>query len=261
MLKTINDIRENRQVLRSQFYANLKITVVTTRLGVLWWIFDPLIFMAMYYFVIQIVFQKGGPGYHLLALCGIVTWQSFSRSVNQCTTALVRNAALIKQAALPMVLYILITPVIQAFFYLIGLTIIMVWNYPALGIHTLAIFILVALMILMSITAGMFLSIFHAYARDTGNLVSYALRFGFFMSPVLYPAEKIYDNESIPEVAKFFYSLNPMVHFISAVRELLLNGRMFDWQPILIVFAVTICFLQIGLLFFRKNSYYVPKMI
>lgn len=261
MLDIIIDIWENRHALRSQFYVNIKTTVATTKLGILWWILDPLLLMLIYYFVVKIVFDRGGPNYHLFALCGIVTWQSFSRSINLCTSALTRSAGLIKQASLPMVLYVIISPIVQAFFCLIGLIIIMIWNYQALGLYTMSIVILVFLMIIMSFTAGLFLSIFEVYIRDTGKLVTYILKFGFYISPILYSPDRIYEIPSIPEYAKVLYSLNPMVHLITAVRDLLFYGKMFDFRPILIVFAVTCVIMQFGLFFFRRVSPYVPKMI
>ena len=261
MLRATKDIWENRHALRSQFYVNIKTTVATTRLGLLWWILDPLLLMLIYYFVVKVVFDRGGPNYHLFALCGIVTWQSFSRSISLCTSSLTRSAGLIKQASLPMVLYVIISPVVQAFFYLIGLIIIMIWNNQALGLYTMSIVILVFLMIIISFTAGLFLSIFEVYIRDTGKLVTYILKFGFYISPILYSPDRIYEIPSIPEYAKVLYSLNPMVHLITAVRDLLFYGKMFDFRSILIVFAVTFVIMQFGLFFFRRVSPYVPKMI
>jgi ABC-type polysaccharide/polyol phosphate export permease len=234
---------------------------VTTRLGLLWWVLDPLIFMGIYYFVVSIVFNRGGPNYHLFALCGIVTFQSFSRSISLSTSSLVRNAGLIKQASIPIFFFVIIPPVVQAFFYLIGLLIILLWNWGVIGLHTLAIVVLVILMPLMACAAGMFLSVCHVYVRDTGKFVAYILRFGFFMSPVLYAPDRIYDNPSIPDLAQNLYALNPMVHYITAVRDLLFYGRMFDVQAICLLFAVTILVLQLGLWFFRNKSLSVPKMI
>jgi len=261
MLRFVKEIWENRHALRSQFYVNIKTTVATTRLGLLWWLLDPLLLMLIYYFVVKVIFDRGGPNYHLFALCGIVTWQSFSRSITLCTSSLTSNAGLIKQASVPMVLYVIISPLVQVFFYLIGLAIIMIWNWPVLGIQTIGVFILAFLMILISFTAGLFLSIFEVYIRDTGKLLSYVLRFGFYISPILYSPDRIYEISSIPDYAKTLYSLNPMVHFITAVRDLLFFGRMFDYLPIMITFGVTLCIMQIGLVFFRRVSPYVPKMI
>ncbi len=261
MLRLSKDIWENRHALRSQFYVNTKTTVATTKLGMLWWILDPLFLMLIYYFVVKVIFNRGGPNYHLFLLCGLVTYQFFSRSIALCTGALVRSEGLIKQASLPMVIYVIISPLVQAFFCIIGFIVIMIWNYHALGLHTLSIVVPVFLTIMISFTAGLFLSIFEVYIRDTGKLISYVLRFGMYLSPVLYASDRIYDNPSIPEYAKALYSLNPMVHVITAVKDLLFHGRMFDPVPLLIVFAAVFAIMQFGLFFFRRSSPYVPKML
>jgi len=260
MLTLIKDIRENRYALWNQFYVNIKTTVATTKLGTLWWILDPLFLMLIYYFVVKFIFNRGGVGYHLFILTGLVTYQAFSRSVSLCTTALVRSEGLIKHASLPMVVYILVSPFVQAFFCMIGIIIVMMWNFQALRAHTLAIFIPVFLMMIISFTAGLFFSIFEVYSRDTGKFVEYILRFGMFLSPVLYSADKIRDMQSGPEYLKILYFANPMVHVITAVRDILFYGKMFDVGPMLIVFAAVLVFMQLGLIFFRRLSPHVSKM-
>lgn len=261
MLRLTKDIWKNRYALRSQFYVNIKTTVATTKLGMLWWILDPLFLMLIYYFLVNVIFNRGMPNFHLFLLCGLVTYQSFSRSVVLCTGALVRSEGLIKQASLPMVIYLVISPLVQAFFCMIGLIVIMIWNYHALGLHTLSIVVPVFLVIIISFTAGLFLSIFEVYIRDTGKLITYILRFGLYLCPVLYSPDRIYESQSIPEYVKTLYSLNPMVHVITAVHDLLFYGKMFDPVPILIVFASVLVIMQFGLFFFRRVSPYVPKML
>lgn len=259
MIQAARDIRHNLHALRVQFFVTIKTTVATTRLGALWWILDPLILMLLYTFVVKIVFDRGGPNYHLFALCGIVTWQSFSRSVTLCSTALKRNSQLIKQSSLPIHLYILLPPVVQSFFYIIGLGIVAVWNNSAVGWHTLAVFLLLLPMIFIPYALGLFLSIFTVKLPDIGKVVPYVLRFGFYVSPILYPPERIYELQNIPPSFKFFYALNPMVHVITAVRDLLLTGKMFNINSMFIILAVTIIFMQVGIVYFRAVSRYVPK--
>jgi ABC-type polysaccharide/polyol phosphate export permease len=259
MVIVITDIRDNLHALRIQFFVTIKTTVATTRLGILWWVLDPLILMLIYTFVVKIVFDRGGQDYHLFALCGIVTWQSFSRSVSLSSTALTRNAQLIKQSSLPMHLYIILPPVVQSFFYLIGLGIVATWNHNAAGWHTLTVFFLLLPMILIPYSAGLFLSIFTVKVPDIGKVIPYLLRFGFYMSPILYPPERVYELQSIPPVFKSLYALNPMVHVITAVRDLLFTGRMFNITTMLIILGVTLVFMQVGIVFFRSSARMIPK--
>lgn len=261
MLRLTKDLWENRHAMRSQFYVNTRTTVTTTKLGMLWWILDPLFLMVIYYFVFGVIFQRGTPSFHLFLLCGLVAYQFFSKSVSLCTRALIMNEGLIKQASIPMVLYLIVSPLVQSFFCIIGFTVIMVWNYTALGLHTLAIIFPVFLIILMSFAAGLFLSIVNVYIRDTEKFVTYALRFGLYLNPVLYSADMIYDNPSIPVHLKTLYALNPLVHVLIAVKDVLFRGQMFDPVPLLMILPILLVVIQIGLLFFRKVSPYVPKML
>jgi ABC-type polysaccharide/polyol phosphate export permease len=52
-----------------------------------------------------------------------------------------------------------------------------------------------------------------------------------------------------------------MVHVITAVKDILFFGKMFDPIPLLWVFLGILLFMQLGLLFFRKASPYVPKLL
>jgi len=261
MKRLVKDLLENRHALQIQFKVNAKTTVATTKLGTLWWILDPLFLMVIYYFVFKVIFNRGGPNYHLSILCGLVTYQFFTRTVSACTRALVTNESLIKQASLPMILYLVISPLVQALFCMIGYVIIMIWNYPALGLHTLAIIFPVVLAGLLTFTLGLYLSIFEVYVKDTGKLIGYILRFGLWLCPILYSADMIYDNPNIPQYVKVLYSLNPMVHVITAVKDILFFGKMFDPIPLLWVFFGILLFMQLGLLFFRKASPYIPKLL
>lgn len=261
MIQALKDIHKNFHAIRIQFFVSLKTTVASTRLGVLWWILDPLILMLLYTFVVKIVFARGGPDYHLFALCGIVTWQSFSRSVSISSTALIRNASLIKQTKLPMHLYVMLPPVVQSFFYLIGLGIVVIWNYHMIGWHTFAVLFLFLPMALIPYSMGLFLSILTAKIGDVGKVVPYILQLGFYLSPVLYPAERVYEHKNLPAIFKAFYALNPMVYIIEAVRDLLLKGKMFDIPNMLIILGATLLLLQSGMLFFRVQSRSVPKEI
>jgi ABC-type polysaccharide/polyol phosphate export permease len=261
MIQAAKEIWDNRQTLGCQFNVNIKTTVITTKLGALWWVLDPLFFMCIYYFVIVIIFRRGGENYHLFALSGIVTWQAFTRSVTLCANSLVRSAGLIKQISLPMFLYVVISPIVQAFFYSIGLILIILWNIGVVGYHTFAVIVLILLMIVMTSAVGLFLSIIQVYVRDTARFIAYALRMGFWLSPVLYSADRFLGNKALPVWAKTLYASNPMVHFLSAVRDVVLYGRMFDWSKIIIMFVIAGVVLQLGLLFFRKISPSVPKRL
>lgn len=127
------------------------------------------------------------------------------------------------------------------------------------GWHTLAIFPLLVPMILIPYTIGLFLSIFTVKLPDIGKVLPYILRFGFYMSPILYSPERVYELPNVDPFLKSLYALNPMVHVITAVRDVLFTGQMFNTSNMLIIMAVTLVFMQAGIMFFRTNARMIPK--
>jgi len=53
--------------------------------------------------------------------------------------------------------------------------------------------------------------------------------------------------------------MNPMVHVITAVRDVLFTGKMFDISTMFIILTVTLVFTQVGIIFFRANERMIPK--
>lgn len=140
-----------------------------------------------------------------------------------------------------------------------GLSIVAVWNNNVVGWQFLAAILLLLPMILIPYTLGLFLSIVTVKVPDIGKMVPYLLRFGFYISPVLYPPERIYELQNIPPLFKSLYVLNPMVHVITAVRDLLFTGKMFNIANMFIIMGVTLVFMQFGIVFFRSFERMIPK--
>jgi ABC-type polysaccharide/polyol phosphate export permease len=261
MIKFISLLLRHRHAVQIQFWVNIKTTVATTRLGPLWWILDPLLLMAIYTFVIRIVFERGGPDYHIFALCGIVSWQSFSRSFTLSASSLRSNASLIRQSFLPLEIYVFIPSIVQSFFYIAGLFIICIWRYDLIGIHTFAMPLLLLPLIFLSFGLGLFFSILEVYLPDTAKFLPYILRLGFYVTPILYSVDRIYSLTGVPDFFKLIYTLNPLVHIITFVRDIFFVGQMFNVSQYLILLCLIGILVQVGLCFFRHYSSDIAKSL
>lgn len=239
----------------------IKTSVATTRLGFVWWIVDPLIMMMIYYFIVVVIFTRGGPGYHLFVLCGIIAWRFFSSAIIGSSGSLFSNRNLIQQIEFPLPLFVLVQPIVRLFFAIFGIIIIIIWNIEILGWHTLGVIPLLLAITLLSYGIGLFLSVINVYFTDMNKLISYVLRAGFFISPVLFPPSRVLDNEKIPEIVKGVYGLNPMAWIITELRSVILEGQMFSWSEFMILFLVIILIIQIGLIWLRINSSRIVKIL
>jgi len=261
MNKYIDNIYSYKNALATLTRVNIKKTVSSSRLGWLWWLIDPLILMLIYYFMVKVIFQRGGENYHLFILCGIIIWQSFARIINTNTKALLSNRGLIRQVVIPYEILLSVPAFVQVFFIMIGAIIVMLLNHQNIGMHSLAVIPLTILVGLFGTALGLFLSVFQVYIRDTAEFVRYAVRAGFFLSPVLYPPSRVMESDAIPAFVKTIYTLNPMVWIITAYRDVLLYGQLFEWSGYFNVLLYTLVILQGGLWWLRSQSSRVIKSL
>ncbi len=261
MKKLINEISSNYSALISLTEANLKTTVETTRLGWFWWIINPLVMMGIYYFFVNIIMNRGGDNYHLFVLTGLIAWQYFNNSFLGTVKVIVQNSQLIKQVSLPIPMLILIPVLVQMIFAVIGVAVLMIWNYEALGLQT---FLVIPLLLLTGMTSyglGLFVSVCNVYIGDIEQLLHYVMRMGFFLSPVLFSLETVMQSDRLPDYFKFLFQVNPMAILITAYRAILLDGNVFDFKGILILVICLVALIQLGLFWVRMNSSQIVKML
>ncbi len=261
MFKLFSEIRKHKHALYALIKVDVKTTVSSTRFGWLWWLFNPLITMLIYYFFVGIILNRGGENYHLFVLTGIVAWQMFSGAISGSIVAIAKNKQLIKQVALPVEMLVLIPVFVHLFFGGVGILIVMLWNFEAIGFVSL---ICLPLLLLIAISAyglGLFLSVINIYFNDTKKFVAYILRAGFFLSPILYPVTRITENEMIPSYVIYILKLNPMTQIIPELRSVLLGGVFTSLYSLTILTIVLGIIVQFGLLWIRNNSKTLIKML
>lgn len=261
MKQLFREIQENTSALFTLIEVNIKTTVATTRLGWLWWVINPLITMGIYYFFVHVIMDRGGSNYHLFILTGLIAWQTFSAALTGTTKVITSNKQLIRQVALPIAMLTAIPVLVQLFFNSIGIFIILIWNYKAIGWHSLSVILLLILLGLIVYGLGLFLSVLSVYLTDTKQILAYVLRAGFFLSPVLFPASRITESDKLPEIAKIAFQLNPMTWLLTAFREVLLEGHMFSWRRYFIMLSISLVIIQLGLFWQRANASRIIKML
>ncbi len=201
-----------------------------TALGVLWAYAQPLLTVAAYYLVFDVVFAMrlgaGAPahavGTYLIA--GMLPWMAFSDALTRGMTSLLEAASVLQKNALPPMLFPLRAVLASAVVYA-PLLVLLVFAYAPLHRFAPALMVLpalVALQVLLCVLWGSVLAVLAAALRDVMQLVTFALSLGIFLSPVLFPAHLF------PEAWRWALWLNPMTAWVSSYQTLLLQGA---WPP------------------------------
>lgn len=252
-----------RELLLALVWKDVRVRYRYAAAGFLWAVLQPVALMLVLSFVFTVVLRdkaalagaEGGAPYAVLLLCGLLFWQCFSESVSAATQSLLDNQSLIKKVRFTrevIPLAALGYPMVNLAIGLLVFTLVQ----AALGGRpqpTIAALPLV-FAIQAALTAGLalLLSCGNLLYRDVGYMTGVALLFGFYASPVLYPAALVADAATLPEWAKTLYHANPMAGLITAYRDLLIHGALPDWRALAWPATAAAAALGAGCVVFRR---------
>lgn len=217
--------------------------------------------MAIYYFLVKGVFGRGGEDYHIFVLTGIVIWQFFTKSIMATLNVISGSKQVIRQIAFPLPVLIAIPVVTNFFFAFVGMFIVVIFNFSIISFNVLAIVPLLFIVALLSYGVGLFSSVVSVFFSDIRQLISYILRAGFFISPVLYPTTRLVDSPSIPEQFKFILQFNPMMWILPSARNIVLTGEVYDLGEFTLLLLLVLLLVKVGLIWMRANSSKIIKML
>jgi ABC-type polysaccharide/polyol phosphate export permease len=98
-------LARRRDLVAYLVIAGLKARHRNTFLGYFWWLLDPLLGALIYYFVVVVVFGRGGPDYGAYLVIGLMVWRWLGSSIASAAGAIVNQAAIVTQVYLPKVVF------------------------------------------------------------------------------------------------------------------------------------------------------------
>ncbi len=197
-----------------------------TALGVAWPYLQPLLVVAAYYLVFDVVFGmrlgEDAPARAVGAflVVGALPWMAFSDAVQRGMTSLVDAGGLLHKNPLPPVLFTTRTVLASALIYGPLLLLVALAYLPSLGFRT-ALFALLplwVLQLLLCLALAHMLAILAAALRDVVQLVGFMLSVGIYLSPILFPLALF------PERWRWVLWFNPMTGLVQGYQQVLLQG-------------------------------------
>jgi lipopolysaccharide transport system permease protein len=241
-----------RDLLRELVLRDMRIRYKRSALGFAWSLANPLMYLAVFYFVFQTALAIDIPRFGLFALTGILVWGWFQTSLSQSAGAIVGSRELVRSpgftpAILPVVT---VTSGLVHFLVALGLLLIFLLVFgDGLGYQVLVLPLLVTLQFVLTLSLAYLIAAVNVAFRDTGHLVSVVLQLMFFLTPIFY------DASMVPAQYQPIYRLNPMVHLLEAYRSALLNASPLHWEPLVTIAVIALVLLVIGHRIFLRLSY------
>lgn len=235
-------------------------------LGFLWVLITPLVLLAIYTFVFNVVMNaKWGigaddspAGFALSLFVGLVLYGIFSDSVNAAPSLVLDNSGYVTNHVFP----IEILPVVAVGSALLrsaaGMVILILgvlWVNGALSWTIILLVLPITAFVLFSLGMVWLLSAIGVFIRDTSHTVSLLVHMIFFLTPIVYPVSLV------PQPFRAILYANPFTHLVEAARAAAIGGVMPDWLWLSVGMLLGLLVFHAGYVFFTKSKVVFPDII
>lgn len=263
-VRVLRDLVRARELLLDLVWKDLRARYRYAVMGFLWAVLEPLLFMTLLAVVFSFILGDraaltgaGSRPYAVQLLCGLIFWQYFSGAVSAATHSLVDARHLVKKVRFPQEVIPLAACLVPLVNLAIGFALLGVTHVLFGGKFTagyLIIPLIFSIELLLTLGLALWFSCGHALFRDVGNMVSVGLMFGFYASPVIYPADLVAKTQHLPAWLAGLYWLNPMAGLLTAYRDLLFEGSISGMGLLVCPAACAVLIFLTGLAVFRKTA-------
>lgn len=199
--------------------------------GWLWGLIHPLVLLLSWIFVFQICFRIKPTGelaqnYPLYLFAAQLPWMLFSESVTRSASSFVDNRNYITKTVFPVEsipISIFLSSSIQHGLGLLILLAGVLYSNGTLNPWVLMVLPTYLLLCMFTVGLGWLVASLHVYLRDTAQLISVAMTFWFWFTPIFI------EESMVPERFRFLLQINPMAHFVGIYRQCLLGMGAPSW--------------------------------
>jgi homopolymeric O-antigen transport system permease protein len=249
-IEGLQDIARRQRLIRYLVGADLKRTHADTIFGQLWWIFDPLLQMAVYVVLVQVIFQRHIPDYPLFLFAAILPWKWFSTTMNEATLSVTGRQSLIRQLSFPKIVLPTAAVAAETVSFLFGLgafALVYLFYLDRLSVWVLVVPLIAAVQLVFTLALAIVLSAANAFYRDIQNVLRHALRMWFYLSPALYSLDLITDRRF-----REILQLNPFAVLLESYHAVTWGTSAPDWSGLAVLLAISVVLLLAAILVFKR---------
>lgn len=251
MKKQIQTFMRYRFLLEDLISRDLKVKYRRSVLGLVWSILNPLLMMLVVTTVFKTVMRVPIENFPLYYLTGSLIFNFISEATSAAMVSIIASAPLIKKVYVPKYIFPLektLFSFVNMVFSLIAIIVIMLiyqnqWHW------TMILFpIPLVYATIFAVGFGLILAALNVFFRDVGHLYSVWLTAWMYLTPIIYTIDML--PESLQIVMKF----NPLYHYVTYFRSLVIDGVVPGLSSNLICLGSGLLFLLLGLLIFKKSQ-------
>ncbi len=234
-----------------------------TALGWAWSLLNPLSTIVIFSVVFS-TFLAGAPEvgnpstmyvFVLWLSVGLLPWNFTNNGIQATLPSIVGNSNLVKKVYFPREYIVAASVLSWLVTYLIELSVLSVvfvfWKqYVFLWIPVILVFVFLQMIFVLGIS--LLFSALNVYFRDMQHFVGIGMQVWFYLTPIVYRHAQVNEHLAGHSVFRRLYSLNPMIRFVDAYRDIFYSQRMPPVSTFVICGLVAVIALLIGWTVFNR---------
>lgn len=248
-MKLLKNLYNYRELLKTNVKKDIGGKYKNSFLGVLWSFINPLLQIAVYAFVFQIIMRSSIENYAVYLCCALVPWQYFSGVVLRGAATIIDNGNIIKKVYFPREILPISIVTSEGINFLISTIIILgfvIISGIGLSINIFWYFLIIAIQYIISLGISFIVSSLSVYFRDLLHLL------GVFMQLLFYATPIVYSVNDVPAGFRWLLKINPMSYLIEGYRSIFYDKIPPDFHSLGIALIMGIVLCVIGYCVFRK---------
>lgn len=249
-MKHLRELYDYREMVFSLVKKDLRGRYKGSVLGFLWTFINPLLQLMVFTLVFSVIMKAGYEQYYLFLFVALVPWMFFASSVQDGSTAIIREKDMVKKIYFPREVMPIAT--VTSGFVNMLLTFIVIFIVLIIsgkGINPVALLCLPFVMIveyILCLGIALIVAALTVYFRD----LQYIL--GIFTMALQYMTPVMYGSEMVPDWAMPIFQANPMTPIIEMYRQILYYKTVPEMLSLLYVLLLGIIFIVLGFFCFNK---------
>lgn len=221
VLDGVGVLKKYKFLIKQLVQRDFKVRYKRSILGVFWSFLNPLLMMIVQYVVFSQLFKSDIDNYPVYLLSGLVVFNFFNEGVTVALGSIVGNASLITKVYIPKYIYPVtrvLSSGINLLMSLIPLIIAALLTGEQITKAYLMLPYILVCVVIFTIGLGMMLAAAMTFFRDIQFLWGIFSMIWTYLTPLFYPIS------IVPEGFRTVIMNNPMYFFVSAVRNIVLDG-------------------------------------
>jgi lipopolysaccharide transport system permease protein len=238
-------------------YAELRAERARSYLGLIWWVLDPAMQMAVWWLLVDVILRAGGPDYLPSLLIGVTLWQWMKSCMIHGGYAIWSNLNLIRQVHLPPLVFPIVAMLSDTvkFLYILAVLLVILWfvGYPPTPAYV-GLVPLFAAAFLLSAGVGFVIAALVPLLPDLRFVIEQVLTVVMYLSGVVFLLP------SVPSPLREILALNPIAVIMDAARGVLMHGQWPNWVGLTKASLISVVACLIGAFVIARLAPRYPKL-